>query len=119
MKRLERARVIRDHILGFPRDAWSWEQVGKHRQLALKQPQWTAMLTTAFNRIQPYPEVRTLREAIFLQQEPAALPNVLDLWVPLGGKVLSIEWDEQDLRLISFRRGDWEHDLFGLSALVE
>ena len=43
-------------------------------------------------------------------------PHVIDLYVGDNPKVLSMEWNGADLRLIGMKRGDWEADLFDLPA---
>lgn len=118
MTRLERARIIRDKILAFPRDQWTWEEVGPHRFLTLKTPEWNASLITAFSNFHSTPEATTFQKALILQATPAPLPNVLDVWLPSRGKVLSVEWDNDDIRLISMQRGAWESELFGLPEYV-
>lgn len=114
MTRLERARRICDRILGLPRDLWVWKTVKEHRSLELHTPQWQASLISAFSDFQLFPEAPTYQQALLLQAAPAPLTNVLDLWLPGSGKVLSVEWDADDIRLINMRRGSWEQELFGL-----
>lgn len=114
MTQLERARIIRDKVLSFPRDQWTWEGAGSDRHLSLRTAEWNASLTTVFNDCRTKPEATTYLQALVLQSTPAALPNVLDLWLIAQGKVLSVEWDNDTTQVISMRRGPWESELFGL-----
>jgi len=47
-------------------------------------------------------------------QANTPLENLLNLWIPGLGKVLALEWSEEEANLISMQRGDWEATLFGL-----
>lgn len=120
MKRLDRARHVRDAILNVPRDQWEWVNIGGHRYLTLKTANWRASLATPFGgQLSTLPEATTYQQALILQAARAPLPNLLDVWLVSGGKVLSVEWDGDLLRLISMRRGPWEADLFGLPDYQE
>jgi hypothetical protein len=114
MKPLERARFIRDVILAVPRDKWAWREFGSHRFLTLTTSEWEATLMTAFGTLRTRPEATTYQQAAILQAAPADLPNVLELYSPGRGKLLSFEYDDDQIRLISMRRGSWESELFGL-----
>lgn len=116
MKRVERAARVRDLILAIPRDQWEWRDVGGVRFLEIHRPAWSASLLTRFAGQRPRPAAGTYQEALILAAVPPDLPNLLDVWVKPEGKVLSVEWDEDSVRLISMRRGDWEAELFGLPA---
>ena len=52
--------------------------------------------------------------ALVRVQAKTPLDNLLDLWIPGLGKVLSLEWADEEANLISMKRGDWEAELFGL-----
>lgn len=49
-----------------------------------------------------------------MQQKAAPLPNVLGLWINKLGKVLSVEWNDVEIRLISMKPRPWESELFGV-----
>ena len=38
----------------------------------------------------------------------------MGLWLSPGPKVLTVEWLEDEFRLVSMKRGDWEAELFQL-----
>lgn len=117
MKRLERARIIRDKVLAHPREEWRWTTVPGVRFLELDGDGWNASVSTAFNgpktSLRSAPSYLHARE---LQQKAAPLPNVLDLWIPGQGKVLAIEWDDDAINLISMQPGPWEVELFGIAG---
>lgn len=120
MKRLDRARQVRDTILNVPREQWKWEKLGEVRYLTLRTADWNASLATPFGgQLNTLPPATTFQQALILQSARAPLPNVLDVWLTGGPKVLSVEWDADELRLISMRRGPWESDLFGLPDYLE
>jgi hypothetical protein len=117
MRRVDRARVIRDYILEKDNQYGSWETAAGYRTRVIRTDRWEASLNSPFN---PFPhEAPTgldFQKAMILQNTKAPLPYLLDLWIPGIGKVLSMEWDDQELRLISMKRGDWESTLFGLPS---
>ena len=70
-------------------------------------------MSTAFNRLPSSPPpAPSYLHAVVLQQKAAPLPNVLDLWIRDQGKVLSVEWNDDEIRLISMKPGPWEVELF-------
>ena len=76
---------------------------------------WHASLRTAFSGPPPpLPDAPSYLHALVRQQKAARLPNVLDLWVRGQRKVLSVEWDDDDIPLISMKPGPWEFELFGV-----
>lgn len=114
MRRVDRAKHVRDVILEHPRAEWVW-QGSDPRILTLKRDGWTASLLTPFNTFARMPEAQNYLEAIVLARAPSPLPYQLDVWTSSDGKILSVEWDHKDnLRLISMKRGSWEQVLFGL-----
>lgn len=115
MRRIDRARLIRDAILAIPQAQWEWDTSSGERYLSLDRDTWHASLRTAFSGPPPpMPDTPTYLHALVLQQTPPRLPNVLDLWVRGQRKVLSVEWDGDDIRLISMRPGLWELELLGV-----
>ena len=115
MRRIDRARLIRDAILARPQEDWRWNIVSGERYLQLDCDRWHASLRTAFSGpLPPPPPAPTYLHALAFQRKARPLPNVLDLWVRGQRKVLSVEWDDDDLRLISMRPGPWEMERFGV-----
>ncbi len=115
MRRLDRARIVRDQILKLAAEHGAWEECGDVKSLAVRMNGWHASLHSPFNPItDALPEAASYLQAVILQQAPAPLPYQLDLWVAGTGKVLAVEWRDSELRIISMRRGAWEQELFGL-----
>ena len=54
------------------------------------------------------------QQAQILQNLKPPMPYMMDVWLVGAGKVLSIEWDGEDMNLISMKRGAWEAEQFGL-----
>jgi len=45
------------------------------------------------------------------------LPYGVDLYWPGQGKVLNVQWDDDgNLDLVSFHRGEWEQESFGVGS---
>lgn len=102
MKKLDRAQIILDHVRSLDRTEGRWESLPLgDRMVKVRMVDhadgWSALITL--------PESGVL--------ETGGLPNVLDLDVEGAGKVLSIEYDDSEMRLISMKPGPWETH-FGL-----
>lgn len=116
MRRLDRARLIRDAVLAHPREDWQWSEISGQRYLDLDRVTWKASLRSHFNApLGPPPDPPTYLHALALQRARQPLPNGLDLWINGRGKVLSVEWDDDKLRIISMKPGVWEAELFGVN----
>lgn len=120
MRRLERARLIRDSVLAYPREEWQWTDVSGEQYLDLHREGWSASLRSHFNAPPaPPPDLPSYLHAVALQRSRQPLPNGLDLWLSPGGKVLSVEWNHEELRIISMKPGAWESELFGVGQTAQ
>ena len=117
MRRLERATLIRDHILAHPRSEWRWTTVSGEKYLEFDGGASMASLRSPFNALPPPPpDPPTYLHALALQRSRQPLLNGLDVWIKGRGKVLSIEWSDDEMRIISMKPGPWEAELFGVGA---
>jgi|GEM_PF-5461350 len=115
MKRLDRALKIRDIVLNSKSAERCWDDQTGIRIRKIKTSDWVASLNTPFNPL-PTDDVAapSYLHALVRAQAKKPLDNLLDLWLPGLGKVLSLEWSDENANLISMKRGDWEATLFGL-----
>ena len=115
MKRLDRALKIRDIVVNSKSAERCWDDQTGMRRLNIKTSDWEASLNTPFNPLRT-DDVATpsYLHTLVRAQAKKPLDNLLDLWLPGLGKVLSLEWSDEEANLISMKRGDWEATLFGL-----
>ena len=116
MKRLDRAKVIRDQILELPAEHWDWIEVGNSKWRKVSSNGWWALYITPFTPLAgAFAKPSIYKEALAQEMDmKLSLPYRLDLCVIEVGKVLSVEWKQHDIKLISMKRGSWESDLFGI-----
>tara|TARA_R110000850_G_scaffold80010_30_gene172162 strand:- start:1531 stop:1911 length:381 start_codon:yes stop_codon:yes gene_type:complete len=115
MTRLNRAVKIRDIIVNSKSAERSWDDQTGMRRLTIKTSDWEASLNTPFNPlITDDVATPSYLHALLRANAQKPLDNLLDLWLPGLGKVLSLEWSDDEANLISMKRGDWEATLFGL-----
>lgn len=118
MRRIERAKLIRDVVLAYSHDQWTWIIVSGARFRELRQPEWFASLSTPFTPLPYDPNAKTFERAVLLQRIKPPLDYLLDVWTVDAGKVLSLVWNDDETILRSMRRGDWEANLFGLPPYI-
>jgi len=117
MKRLNRALKIRDIIVDSKSADRSWDDQSGVRRLTIKTSDWEASLNTPFNPlITDDVAAPSYLSALLRANAKEPLDNLLDLWLPELGKVLSLQWSDEEANLISMKRGDWEATLFGLPS---
>jgi len=115
MKRLDRALKIRDKIINSKSADRCWDDQTGMRSLKIKTGHWEASLNTPFNPLMiDDVAAPSYLHALVRAQAKKPLNNLLNLWIPGLGKVLSLEWSDEEANLISMKRGDWEAALFGL-----
>jgi len=106
--RLVRALAVRDHVLRErrrqarpdqkPTNAWSHGSFS-----VLVMTPFDASPDGRFDTWRDYTKGET-------RMGTAVLPYRMDVW-GRGGKVMSLEWDDGQARLISFRSGAWEREI--------
>ena len=117
MKRLNLALKIRDIIVDSKSAERCWDDQSGVRRLTIKTSDWEASLNTPFNPlITDDVTAPNYLSALLRAKAKEPLDNLLDLWLPELGKVLSLEWSDEEANLISMKRGDWEATLFGLPS---
>jgi len=109
-----RALEIRDHVLRLMERDGTWDRLEGSRCRKWKNGRFMALLNTAFNPL-PHanPPPMTFRQAVARQRAPEVCSNELSVWA--DKKVLLIEWNDQDARVITFKRGEWETELLSTS----
>jgi hypothetical protein len=104
MKRIEEVVCLRDAAV----------------QILRKRGTRGSLGNTVFNEAtpnSPYP-----RLSVSLNRFPPDGRFNLSVWAPRGdwyGKVLNIEWLDDHVELVSFRRGEWETNLLAIAALAQ
>lgn len=115
MKRLDRALKIRDIIVNSKSAERCWDDQTGTRTLKIETSDWEASLNSPFNPLKTDDVAApSYLHALVREQAKKPLNNLLNLWIPGLGKVLALEWSDEEANLISMRRGDWEASLFGL-----
>lgn len=71
---------------------------------------WNAHISTPFSGAPAqYPDPGDYESAVMLREHLAGLlPNTTDLYLAAGGKVMSVEWNSSELKIIGFTPGPWE-----------
>jgi hypothetical protein len=114
VKRVERARLIRDKLLFDSARDWELIRVGDKTVAQLGLEGMNAVLWN-HSRIE-----NSVNQSLSLAQPNRGRvrhpPHSMDLWVR-GRRVMSIAWSEADeITLERMERGEWEVDFFGLPA---
>ena len=87
------------------------------RRLNITTSDWEANLNTPFDPlITDDVAAPSYLHSPFRAQAKKPLDNLLHLWVPGLGKVLSLEWSDKEVNLISMKRGDWAAAVFGFQC---
>lgn len=112
MKRIDRARIVRDDLLARA-SCWETTRIGDKDIASFEWREVNAVLWSCkdFGRIVDYPGIPEILSAKAAGYVP---PYTLDVWIR-GLRVLSIVWNGHDeVKLVRMTRGDWECDYFGL-----
>lgn len=109
--RLNRAIAIKDTVVPYLRQYGKLERTenGPAGTFGEVGP-FKFCMRTPFNKpdLEPVHAPRNYGEALLMSQK-TVLGYQLDIW--RGTKVMSFEWDDKSMNLISFRSGDWEEEL--------
>lgn len=110
--RTTRARRVRDEVLPLIRALGRLERIRGRvtvTVLAWRPTGWSFMLRTPFGGWSTaLPTARTYLEPLLRSRQPM-LPYGLDAW--RRTKVMSVEWGDDEVRLVSFAAGSWDRDL--------
>jgi hypothetical protein len=121
MQRINKAIIIGRQILSRQDKYWNFQHLNRSNNAFIIQEGWSASVWTRRSCEQPgcasSSHDRPKDGAAFLECcRQLQCAYVLDLWLNGEGKVLSAEWDGTQFKLISFKRGPWEADYFGLPS---
>lgn len=110
MTRLDRARLIRDAVLGAANEHGRYVDRGCYRVLEVYGSGWFARYHSPFNPAPGY------RHGLYSAPPTStrAFAYGVSVWLQPGPKVLKLVWQQDVERIVSMRRGEWEEELFGL-----
>lgn len=112
MRRVDRARAVRDDLLART-ERWETTRVGDKDVASFEWRRVNAVLWGCkdFGR---RPDCSGVPEILERGERLYSEPYTLDVWVR-GLRVLSISWNAHDeIKLLRMIRGDWECDVFCL-----
>ena len=114
MKRLDRARIVRDDLLARA-SCWETTRIGDKDFASLEWREVNALLHGGKD-FSPIPDYSGIPEILANRAARCITPYALDVWVR-GLRVLSISWNARDeVKLLRMTRGEWECDYFHLPA---
>ena len=114
MKRIDRAKKVREIIIDTAKIQGEWWAVEGYYSIKIETDQWWALIWSRSNDFTNKAQANTFEKTLNQALEVSP-PHVIDLYVGDNPKVLSMEWNGADLRLIGMKRGDWEAEVFGLA----
>lgn len=114
MTRMERAHRIKDRVLELAAQSPHYEYTNSGRALVVDGDGWEARIHMIFNLPPGRPWSPRPVELLPGYTLSPCLPNRMSIWLNPGPKVFTVEWLDEKFRLVTFRRGDWEEDCFGL-----
>jgi hypothetical protein len=120
MDRQQQAVAIRDHAVLLLRARGALVRDTAGSLMLWEPPGWILTMRTPFSgwddgRNTPAPSFAHAAAHQAAMQARPVLPYSLDIWRAGLGKVLSVEWDDARLNVISFKRGPWEAELLALA----
>jgi len=104
--------LIRDHVVPLVEAKGQAHPVGPTSQLLWETGPFRFALRTASSPTALLAHAPAYSRAQADQQASQMLPYGLDVWH--NEKVLSLEWDVDQLAVISFQRGPWEESVLAL-----
>jgi hypothetical protein len=114
--RLERAIEIRDHVLPLIRAGGRVQSRGGLRWTKWSPPGFNCVLITPFTPLPAGSRPSSYERAIAQHLGSKGMPWRLDIWSRGTGKVLSLQWDDEQADLISMKSGLWEAKLLALKV---
>jgi len=114
--KLKKAIEVKRHALSLVNEYGKFEDMpNASPHLNWRGDKLDILLRTPFQKT---PEPPPLYHA-HVGRLPNNLPYGLDIWVSGGSKVFNIEWsDDGSVKLVSFKRGDWENELFEIAECL-
>jgi hypothetical protein len=112
--RTAQAIALRDHVIKLMEGNSKLVTLGLLKVQTWKRGRFHATLTTPFNPLHEREAVAPgYVHTIARQGAPKPMPYELSLWA--GSKVLLMEWEQGgEVRIVTFKRGDWEERLLAL-----
>lgn len=112
MKRIDRARIVRDDLLARA-SCWETTRIGDKDFASLEWREVNALLHGGKD-VSHAPDYSGIPEILAARAARCFAPYTLDVWVR-GLRVLSITWNARDeVKLVRMTRGEWECDYFQL-----
>ncbi|MFH5927504.1 hypothetical protein [Roseomonas xinghualingensis] len=108
------AAIIRDHVEPLLREKGHVQPVGPTSQLMWEAGPFRFALRTVLSPEPLRPDAPAYAKAQGETEAHRMLPNGLEIWH--NEKVLSIEWDAAELKVMKFERGPWEQEVLMLVA---
>jgi hypothetical protein len=117
---LARVNDLRDAALKLIKAFGQWEAVTVTTGESYFQTTNVGLLRlsyrTPFQKLPGATERLRYLAAVHKLEIPENLSYGLDVWS--GKKVLNIEWNESETRIVSFRRGQWESELLAAADKI-
>jgi hypothetical protein len=106
------AAIIRDHIEPLVRTKGHVQPVGPTSQFMWETGQFRFAIRTVLSPEPLLSDAPAYAKAQGEMEAHRMLPNGMEIWH--NEKVLSIEWDATELKVIRFERGPWEQEVLRL-----
>jgi hypothetical protein len=106
------AALIRDHVVPLVKARGQAQPVGPTSETMWEAGPFRFMLRTASSPASLIAGAPAYSEAQAEKVASEMLPNGLDIWH--NERVLSVEWDAGQLRVINIQRGPWEDAVLAL-----
>lgn len=106
------AALIRDHVVPLVRAKGQARPVGPTSQMMWQAGPFRFALRTASSPDPPTAGAPAYADAQAKGEAGRMLPYGLDIW--RSDKVLSVQWDADELTVVSFERGPWEGEVLAL-----
>ena len=112
--RTAQAIALRDHVIKLMEGNSKLVTLGLLKVQTWKRGRFHATLTTPFNPLHEREATAPgYVQVIARQRAPKPMSYELSLWA--GSKVLLMEWEQGgEVRIVTFKRGDWEERLLAL-----
>jgi hypothetical protein len=106
------AALIRDHVVPLIQARGHAQPVGPSLEMMWESGSFRFALRSVSSPSAPLADAPAYSRAQAEKQASQTLPNGLDVWH--NEKVLSLQWDADELMVVSFQRGPWEEQVLAL-----